>query len=86
MTEEEEKLAPNTPIVKERSEYFETPMQLPKPNYAVDAVDYTVSRFPLNFGLKLIGPQPPALVSALITEAGVLTPSAVSEELISVWY
>lgn len=30
--------------------------------------------------------QPPALVSALITETGVLTPSAVSEELISMWY
>ena len=30
--------------------------------------------------------QPPALVSALITETGALTPSAVSEELISVWY
>ncbi|CAG8974890.1 hypothetical protein HYALB_00006673 [Hymenoscyphus albidus] len=41
-----------------------------KPNSAVDAVDFT----------------PPALVSALITESGVLTPSAVSEELISVWY
>ncbi|RDL30482.1 uncharacterized protein BP5553_10360 [Venustampulla echinocandica] len=41
-----------------------------KPNTAVDAVDYT----------------PPALVSALITESGVLTPSAVSEELISMWY
>ncbi|CAG8954767.1 hypothetical protein HYFRA_00004692 [Hymenoscyphus fraxineus] len=41
-----------------------------KPNTAADAVDFT----------------PPALVSALITESGVLTPSAVSEELISVWY
>jgi len=43
---------------------------LPKPNTIVDAVDFT----------------PPALVSALITETGVLTPSAVSEELISMWY
>jgi translation initiation factor eIF-2B subunit alpha len=35
-----------------------------------DAVDYT----------------PPHLVSALITESGVLTPSAVSEELIKIWF
>jgi len=45
-------------------------IDLPKPNTIVDAVDFT----------------PPALVSALITETGVLTPSAVSEELISMWY
>ncbi|KAI6713414.1 hypothetical protein JHW43_004016 [Diplocarpon mali] len=43
---------------------------LPKANNAADAVDFT----------------PPALVSALVTENGVLTPSAVSEELISLWY
>ena len=35
-----------------------------------DAVDFT----------------PPNLISALITESGVLTPSAVSEELIKIWY
>jgi translation initiation factor eIF-2B subunit alpha len=35
---------------------------------------------------SLILEQPPDLVSALLTETGVLTPSAVSEELISVWY
>ncbi|KAI9827196.1 MAG: translation initiation factor eIF-2B subunit alpha [Thelocarpon impressellum] len=35
-----------------------------------DAVDFT----------------PPDLISALITEAGVLTPSAVSEELIKIWF
>ena len=29
---------------------------------------------------------PPHLVSALITESGVLTPSAVSEELIKIWF
>ena len=29
---------------------------------------------------------PPELISALITENGVLTPSAVSEELIKIWY
>ncbi|KAH8809068.1 translation initiation factor-like protein eif-2b subunit alpha [Xylogone sp. PMI_703] len=48
-----------------------TPNEKPKPKQnAEDAVDFT----------------PPALISALITESGVLTPSAVSEELISVWY
>ena len=36
----------------------------------MDTVDYT----------------PPDLISALVTEAGVLTPSAVSEELIKIWY
>ena len=35
-----------------------------------DAVDFT----------------PPHLISALITESGVLTPSAVSEELIKIWF
>ncbi len=35
-----------------------------------DAVDFT----------------PPDLISALITESGVLTPSAVSEELIKIWF
>lgn len=39
MMEEEEK-----PNVDERSDYFETPVQLLKPNSAVDAVDYTVSK------------------------------------------
>ncbi|KAM3076235.1 translation initiation factor eIF-2B subunit alpha [Clarireedia jacksonii] len=60
-----------TPRVEEKTEYFTSVnVESPKPNTAVDAVDFT----------------PPQLVSALITETGVLTPSAVSEELISVWY
>ena len=29
---------------------------------------------------------PPHLISALVTESGVLTPSAVSEELIKIWF
>lgn len=37
---------------------------------AVDAVDFT----------------PPDLISGIITESGVLTPSAVSEELIKIWF
>ncbi|KAF2703613.1 nagb/rpia/CoA transferase-like protein [Pleomassaria siparia CBS 279.74] len=39
-------------------------------NSAQDAVDFT----------------PPGLISGIITEAGVLTPSAVSEELIKIWF
>ncbi|KAH8787573.1 translation initiation factor-like protein eif-2b subunit alpha [Hyaloscypha finlandica] len=66
---EEKKFAERTPEIEEK-ECFATGMDMPKPNTAVDAVDFT----------------PPALVSALITEEGVLTPSAVSEELISVWW
>lgn len=49
-----------------------TPAILPTPKDAsgTDAVDFT----------------PPHLISALITESGVLTPSAVSEELIKIWF
>lgn len=39
-------------------------------SHRVDTVDFT----------------PPHLISALITESGVLTPSAVSEELIKIWF
>lgn len=41
-----------------------------KQNHTDNAVDFT----------------PPHLISALISENGVLTPSAVSEELIKIWY
>jgi len=30
--------------------------------------------------------QPPEYISAIITDSGVLTPSAVSEELIKIWF
>lgn len=59
-----------TPTVTEREEYFANEIELRKSNAAGEAVDFT----------------PPALVSALITETGVMTPSSVSEELISMWY
>ncbi|PMD35875.1 translation initiation factor-like protein eif-2b subunit alpha [Hyaloscypha variabilis F] len=68
LSPEEKKFTEQTPEIEEKKGYFDTEIALPKPNTAVDAVDFT----------------PPALVSALITESGVLTPSAVSEELISV--
>jgi translation initiation factor eIF-2B subunit alpha len=51
------------------TEYFTTEEGEERQREREDAVDYT----------------PPDLVSALITENGVLTPSAVSEELISVF-
>ncbi|KAI9745604.1 MAG: translation initiation factor eIF-2B subunit alpha [Claussenomyces sp. TS43310] len=56
----------------ERMEYFDEKVVVGQgePNGSIDAVDYT----------------PPHLVSALITESGVLTPSAVSEELINVYF
>ena len=60
----------NVPGLMERKEYFD---QIPDTNpvsQVSDAVDYT----------------PPHLISALITENGVLTPAAVSEELIKMWY
>jgi translation initiation factor 2B subunit (eIF-2B alpha/beta/delta family) len=36
--------------------------------------------------LLLMHLQPPDLISGIITESGVLTPSAVSEELIKIWF
>ena len=63
-----------TPQVNDRKEYFdqgsETWSQSNTLAQKMDTVDYT----------------PPDLISALVTEAGVLTPSAVSEELIKLWY
>jgi translation initiation factor eIF-2B subunit alpha len=87
LTDEEKEFTNRTPKLQERKEYFpDTPVEISKANTAVDAVDFTVSKFCLKVPASLIRTQPPALVSALITETGVLTPSAVSEELISVWY
>jgi len=65
-----DRTAPERP----RSGYFEGvrgigPRQAQPPESLVHAVDYT----------------PPELITALITETGVLTPSAVSEELIKIW-
>ncbi|KAI9679332.1 MAG: translation initiation factor eIF-2B subunit alpha [Caeruleum heppii] len=57
---------------QEKEDYFddEKGSGTVKANGAEDAVDFT----------------PPDLISALITESGVLTPSAVSEELIKIWF
>jgi len=70
-----------TPLVPEETpEYFSPHKGISVPNTNTntnksprakgDAVDFT----------------PPDLISALITESGVLTPSAVSEELIKIWF
>ncbi|SLM35071.1 translation initiation factor eif-2b alpha [Lasallia pustulata] len=77
----QERWTAETPVVKERREYFGE-MESTGVQVEVgagggaggggrhDAVDFT----------------PPDLITALITESGVLTPSAVSEELIKIWY
>lgn len=62
------------PSVKDIEDYFghheEDSAQHITTSQRMDTVDYT----------------PPDLISALVAEAGVLTPSAVSEELIKLWY
>ncbi|KAI9724018.1 MAG: hypothetical protein M1812_000736 [Candelaria pacifica] len=61
-----------TPKVQEKMEYFDSSIGdgMENDTRTHDAVDFT----------------PPDLISALITESGVLTPSAVSEELIKIWF
>jgi translation initiation factor eIF-2B subunit alpha len=44
MMEKEDHFALRTPTFDERSDYFGAPVRQPKPNSAVDAVDYTVGR------------------------------------------
>lgn len=55
---------------------------------ADDAVDYTVSHYCIRYAGVLLTcqNQSPDLISGIITESGVLTPSAVSEELIKIWF
>lgn len=57
---------------------------------AANAVDFTAS-IPLQnqytpWFANRVRVQPPNLISGIITESGVLTPSAVSEELIKIWF
>jgi translation initiation factor eIF-2B subunit alpha len=57
-------------------------------NSVENAVDFTV-RLPKCTNMKPVSNytlQPPEYISGIITEAGVLTPSAVSEELIKIWF
>jgi translation initiation factor eIF-2B subunit alpha len=53
---------------------------------AHDAVDFTVRLCIYIFKDTANTAQPPDLISGIITESGVLTPSAVSEELIKIWF
>ncbi|SZF04728.1 unnamed protein product [Blumeria hordei] len=57
---------------------FETEDKIPQCTNEPLSTDNTVARSLVDF-------TPPDLISALIAETGVLTPSAVSEELINVW-
>lgn len=59
-----------TPRVVDKKEYFDKPDPVRTALTQDSAVDYT----------------PPEYITALITESGVHTPSAVSEELIKIWY
>ena len=71
---EERRWTEKTPLVTEKAEYFDSSPPSHSPSKpiptAAAAVDFT----------------PPSLITALITESGVHTPSAVSEELIKLWY
>ena len=72
--EEKEKKSPS-PQDESRVGSDSSPLVQPNSNlnsnpHSLDAIDYT----------------PPDLITALITESGVHTPSAVSEELIKIWY
>lgn len=70
-----------TPVVKERREYFGE-MESPRAA-AGKAAKGGAGVAGQN---KAVDFTPPDLITALITESGVLTPSAVSEELIKIWY
>ena len=73
-TSREAEVTDTTPLASDPKDYFgkqgSSLLERRDIDQKMDAVDYT----------------PPDLISALVTEAGVLTPSAVSEELIKLWY
>ncbi|KAI9705494.1 MAG: translation initiation factor eIF-2B subunit alpha [Candelina mexicana] len=78
-----------TPMVQEKMEYFDSSISDETENGSRihDAVDFTVRSSPVpRMAIPLTMPKSPDLISALITESGVLTPSAVSEELIKIWF
>jgi translation initiation factor eIF-2B subunit alpha len=66
-----------TPTVEEKGEYFGSVLS--------PGIKTSGKGMGLNSG-KTVDYTPPDLITALITEAGVHTPSAVSEELIKIWY
>ncbi|MCJ1312254.1 translation initiation factor eIF-2B subunit alpha [Agyrium rufum] len=75
----------DTPAIKERSGYFEE-SPAPKKTTASNPAQSGSDRMLANTGPLAVDYTPPNLITALITESGVHTPSAVSEELIKLWY
>lgn len=90
LTAEEKVFTSRTPELEEKSEYFPS---TPAENTGEHcSMKNTESRMLTLFAAKktistveAVDFTPPHLISALITENGVMTPSAVSESLISVW-
>ena len=72
-----------TPAVKEKGEYFDK-MEPPSTPRTFSNKEREESN--KVGGNEAVDYTPPDLITALITESGVHTPSAVSEELIKIWY
>ena len=53
LSSEEKKFAERTPEIEEKKEYFAPGMDMPKPNTAVDAVDFTVRSISPDVNIKL---------------------------------
>ena len=66
-------------LEEQRQEYF-------APVPATNGTNPSSSPVPIMNQSDAVDFTPPNLISALITESGVLTPSAVSEELIKLWF
>ncbi|MCJ1409353.1 translation initiation factor eIF-2B subunit alpha [Ptychographa xylographoides] len=81
-----------TPAVMDKSEYFgkmESPSLSSKdPSLSSKGPDIPqdATPAPATLSSTAVDYTPPDLITALITESGVHTPSAVSEELIKIWY
>ena len=76
-----------TPLIKNPPEYFNLGVDSGNIKQGLSASAATVVGPETNQGvLDSVDYTPPDLITALVTEAGVLTPSAVSEELIKIWY
>ena len=75
-----------TPVVKNPPEYFHEDREQNEGDNVTTpaATHYGAVAAPSN--KDTVDFTPPDLITAIVTEAGVLTPSAVSEELIKIWY
>ena len=94
---ESERWVEQTPAVIEHSEYFDKiDSQKDSRNASINTNNCKETQsglksndpttHPLNTQDAAVDYTPPDFVTALITESGVHTPSAVSEELIKIWY